>query len=130
MKRILHIAPVLLILLAPLQAFGIVNTLPVVTTTTLTSDTGVFTGGKASASIMVWNAAGTATVLLEEQSTDSAGAAPWVLVKTMVNCSSTGVDGSSVPCSYSTITPKQRTRLRVSACSGCSVHRIIEVVGP
>lgn len=112
---------------APLSSAAI-NTLTVATATTSTGDTGIVTDARRQVNASVWNTAGTATVALEEQLTDTAGAGPWTLVVPMVNCSSTGIDASSVPCAYKTMTPGVRTRLRVTACSGCSVKRIIETI--
>jgi len=131
MKRVLALLAALALLLAPLSAFSGVNTLPVATATTSTADTGVITSERRIVTVLVWGAAGTSTVLLEEQGSEAAGT-PWTLVATMVNCNSSGVGTvngtASTPCSFSTITPRVRTRLRVSACSGCSVNRVIQDV--
>lgn len=117
----------LLAILTAAPAFGAVTVLTTATATTSTADTGVITAGRRYARAAVYNTAGTATVLVEEQS-DAAGTFPWILMKTMTNCDANGIDGSSAPCVYATTTPAVRLRLRVSACAGCSVKRVIQDV--
>lgn len=119
----------LLPFLVTAPAFGVVTIQPLATTTT--TDTGVSTAGRKYVLVMVYSTtgSGTSTVVLEEQSDGTTGtSAPWITVKTMTNCDADGLDNASVPCSYSTLTPRARTRLRVSACSSCSLQRIIQDV--
>lgn len=131
MKKKVLAAFAAIALLLMTDAQTAVNTLAIATATTTTADTGVVTSERRIVTAMTWNTAGTATVLLEEQVSEAASV-PWTLVATMVDCNSSGVGTvngtAATPCSFSTLTPRVRTRLRVSACSGCSVNRVIQDV--
>lgn len=98
----------------------------------------VATGQANAVDVMVWSAAGgTYTVLLEERVTDQTASAPWITIATMANCDAngsgtvtpTGGSAATGPCGFSTLSPKQLTRLRVSARTSGTIYGVIHMSG-
>ena len=145
-KSALFAAPALFLALLsfPLFAAAPVLVLSGVTATTSTSAASgasggpVSTGQSAAVDVSVWSTAGgTYTVLLEERASDQTSSAPWVTVATMANCDAAGAGtvtpaggtGVAGTCGFSTLAPKQLTRLRISAWTSGTVYGVIHVNG-